>query len=58
MKKFYCNGKKDFCEDLDKCSTNCRYFDGSGGKYRKVPMTNVDRIRTMTDEELATFEEL
>ena len=37
MKKFYCNGKKDFCEDLDKCSTNCRYFDGSGGKYRKVP---------------------
>ena len=53
MKKFYCKGKKDFCEDYDRCSTNCRYFDGSGGGYRKVPMTNANRIRAMSDEELA-----
>ena len=53
MKKFYCNGKKDFCEDHDRCSTNCRYFDCSGGEYREVPMTNADRIRAMSDEEMA-----
>ena len=53
MKKFYCKGKKDFCEDYDRCLTNCRYFDGSGGGYRKVPMTNANRIRAMSDEELA-----
>lgn len=55
MKKFYCKGKKDFCEDYDRCLTNCRYFDGSGGGYRKVPMTNANRIRAMSDEELADF---
>ena len=55
MKKFYCKGKKDFCEDYDRCLTNCRYFDGSGGGYRKVPMTNANRIRAMSDEELAEF---
>lgn len=53
MKKFYCKGKKDFCEDYDRCLTNCRYFDGSGGGYRKVPMTNANRIQAMTDDELA-----
>ena len=53
MKKFYCKGKKDFCEDYDRCLTNCRYFDGSGGGYRKVPMTNANRIRAMSDDELA-----
>lgn len=55
MKKFYCNGKKDFCEDHDRCSKNCRYFDCSGGEYREVPMTNADRIRAMRYEELAEF---
>ena len=53
MKKFYCNGKKDFCEDYGRCSTYCRYFDGSGGGYREESMTNADRIRAMSDEELA-----
>ena len=55
MKKFYCKGKKDFCEDYDRCLTNCRYFDGSGGGYRKVPMTNANRIRAMSNEELALW---
>ena len=55
MKKFYCNGKKDFCEDHDRCSENCRYLDFSGGEYREVTMTNGDRIRAMSDEELAEF---
>lgn len=55
MKKFYCNGKKDFCEDHDRCSKNCRYFDCSGGEYREVPMTNADRIRAMSDVEIADW---
>lgn len=38
MKKFYCNGKKGFCErDLD-CEASdtreiCEFFDETGGEY-------------------------
>lgn len=46
---FYCNGKKDIC-DCDALCADCKYFDNTGGK--KVP-TNADRIRAMSDEELA-----
>ena len=52
MKKFLCNGKKGFCHDNDTCA-NCEFFDNSGGEYRDVPLTNADRIRAMSDEELA-----
>ena len=55
MKKFFCYGKKDFCENTDLCVANCQYCDGSGGEYLEEPMTNADRIRSMTDEELAEF---
>lgn len=51
---FYCNGKKDFCEDSSRC-TSCEHKDGSGGEYRYVQQTNADRIRAMSDEELAEF---
>ena len=53
---FYCNGKKDVCVCRNDCD-NCQYFDNSGGKEitTKKIMTNVDRIRAMTDEELAKF---
>ena len=49
MKKFFCYGKKDFCENTDLCVANCQYCDGSGGEYLEEPMTNADRIRSMTD---------
>ena len=47
---FYCNGKKGVCDCHPVCKRNCEYFDGSGGKHIN---TNADRIRAMSDEELA-----
>ena len=52
MKKFFCFGKKDFCENTDLC-IECPHFAGAGGEYREAPMTNADRI--MTIEEKAEF---
>lgn len=54
MKKFFCYGKKDFCENTDLC-IECPHFAGAGGEYREAPMTNADRIRAMSDEELASL---
>ena len=53
---FYCNGKKGIC-DLDVCPDGCEFFDDSGGYEikEKKPMTNGDRIRAMSDEELVKF---
>ena len=45
---YYCNGKRQICENPAKCS-GCRYFDSTGG----YNATNADRIRAMSDEELA-----
>ena len=46
---FYCNGKKDMC-DCDTLCADCGFFDNSGGQKT---LTNADRIRAMSDEELA-----
>ena len=54
MKKFFCFGKKDFCENPDLC-IECHHFVGGGGEYRDAPMTNADRINSMTIEEKADF---
>ena len=54
MKKFFCYGKKDFCENTELC-IECPHFVGAGGEYREAPMTNADRIRAMSDEDLARF---
>ena len=54
MKKFFCYGKKDFCENTDLC-IECPHFARGGGDYREAPMTNADRIRAMSDEELVGF---
>ena len=54
MKKYFCYGKKDFCTSFE-CDRgiDCAHYDGSGGDYRDAPMTKADRIRSMSDEELA-----
>ena len=44
--------------DCSTCKTDCVRADGNYGytfcdKYTHPPMTNADRIRTMSDEELA-----
>ena len=56
MKSFYCNGKHALC-DLDTCPDDCEYFDDSGGEliYEPDVVTNADRIRSMTDEQLRDF---
>lgn len=74
MEKYFCYGKKDFCDSIDKCQF-CKFFDGTGCadgelahsilsgifgedydldrlKEQKT-QTNADKIRSMTDEELA-----
>ena len=56
MKKYFCYGKKDFCTsfECDK-GVDCAHYDGSGGEDRDAPMTNADRINSMTIEEKADF---
>lgn len=63
MLRLYCHGKKDFCDDPHCCNERCEFYDGSGSEYieqqteeepAKV-QTNGDRIRAMSDEELADF---
>lgn len=52
MRKLYCYGKQDYC---DKAICNgCDVYDGSGAEYRKTE-TIADRIRAMSDQELADF---
>lgn len=46
--------------DCRTCKTNCVRNDGNYGytfcdKYTPTPMTNADRIRSMSDEQLANF---
>ena len=53
MKIFYCNGKKDFCEENEKCSESCKYYDGTGGEYEEDKISNYDRIKSMSVEEMA-----
>ena len=76
MGRWFCFGKKDFCDDIAGCRF-CEFADGSGSvdedeislilskifgedynidlmKEQKT-QTNADKIRSMTDEELADF---
>ena len=55
MNKYFCNGKKDFCETSENCSETCPHYDSTGGDYLDVPPTNAGKIRAMSDEELAEF---
>ena len=36
MKKFYCNGKKGFCDSHLDCGERCQHFNGEGGEEREV----------------------
>ena len=56
MKRFYCNGKKGYCDrgnDANVKCFNCEFGNGEGGKEVEIPNTNYDRIRNMSVEELA-----
>ena len=51
MRKFFCNGADSECNCPILCA-DCKAADWTGGAEIK---TNADRIRAMSDEELATF---
>ena len=74
MSRWFCFGKKDFCDDIENCFS-CKFANGEGTvnedkislvlskifgedynldrlKEQKT-QTNADKIRSMTDEELA-----
>ena len=56
--KEYCNSCQN--KGSHKCHSCCgKYYDGvlqgKPTKYRKKQQTNADRIRAMSDEELADF---
>ena len=34
MKKYYCEGKNDYCED--ECSEDCEHYNGEGGEVKEV----------------------
>ena len=76
MGRWFCFGKKDFCDDIENCFS-CKFANGEGTvnedkislvlskifgedynldllKEQKTK-TNADKIRSMTDEELADF---
>lgn len=36
MKKFYCNGKKGFCERKECSDETCVFYEGSGGVFLEV----------------------
>lgn len=55
MMSFYCNGMKGICTEMKTtryCPMDCKFSDGTGGHHVE---TNGDRVRSMTDEELAEF---
>lgn len=49
---FYCNNKKDYCDNPLDCDNCDVWVLGKGGKF--VP-SHADRIRAMSDEELAEW---
>ena len=52
---FWCNGKSGLCHDNERCKERgCEFFNGEGGHSIDI-VTNADRIRAMSDEELAEF---
>jgi hypothetical protein len=49
---FFCYNKDDYCDHSENCDGCNVWVKGKGGK--EVP-ANADRIRAMSDEELADF---
>ena len=49
---FFCYNKKDYCDHSENCEGCDVWVIGKGGK--EVP-SNADRIRAMSDEELAKW---
>ena len=58
MKRYFCNGKKGYCDrgnDNKIDCTACEFADGRGGKIVDCPDTNYERIKAMSIDEMAVF---
>lgn len=56
MKRYFCNGKKGYCDrgnDNKIDCTACEFADGRGGKIVDCPDTNYERIKAMSIDEMA-----
>ena len=47
MRKFYCNGKRGFCDAGDNECDNCEFVNNEGGEFREVP--EIHKIKVMLD---------
>ena len=58
MKRFYCNGKKGYCnrgnDNIIDCK-DCEFANGTGGNVVDVPDTVYEKIKAMSIEELADW---
>lgn len=43
MKRFYCSGKKGYCDHI--LCEDCEYYDGSGGMEIEMPADVVEVVR-------------
>ena len=56
MKRYFCNGKKGYCDrgnDNEIDCTSCEFVDGTGGEFVECPNTNFERIKSMSIEEFS-----
>ena len=59
MKKYYCNGKKDYCDDDSKCN-ECEHFNGEGGadiEVEEMALTDVDILANDINQHCPDLEE-
>ena len=58
MKRYFCNGKKGYCDrgndNKIDCSA-CEFADGTGGKVVDCPDTNYEKIKAMSIDEMVEF---
>ena len=54
MKRFYCNGKKGYCDRGNDCNIDCKdceFANGTGGDVVDVSDTVYEKIKAMSIEE-------
>lgn len=49
MERFYCNGKKGFC-DISVCPDNCEFYNNEGGQYIDDETVRETEIRVVLDD--------
>ncbi len=55
MKRYFCNGKKGYCDrgnDNKIDCTACEFASGTGGEIVDCPDTNFEKIKAMSIDEM------